>query len=157
MGVSIIQDVNKLSKNQIQKIKEKVALFLVDNDPYQLQHFLEKEILPHIFPVNSFNDISFEKKEHYEISLKTVEKVDARTKLRSQLKSQQVMRKSSNNQDSSVWKTYDMLKKRVAKNITIPSPSDIRSQTQIFSTMLEQVQDKVLTDYINQCLSLPTN
>ena len=154
MGICVIQDTNKLSKHQIQKIKEKVSSFLEQNSDSELQSFLIKEILPNVFPENSFNDISFEKNEHYEIHLKTVEKIDIRTKLRAQLKNQQVMRKSSNHQESSVWKTYDMLRKRVRSDITIPSPSEVKKQSQVFSAMVDQIHDKTLKNYITQCLSL---
>jgi hypothetical protein len=154
MGICIIQDTNKLSKHQIQKIKEKVSSFLETNLQDNLQSFLEKDILPHIFPSHSFNDISFEKKEHYEIKLKTVEKMDVKTRLRTQLKNQQMMRKTSDHQESNVWKTYDMLRKRVKKDIKIPSPADIKKQLEIFTAMVDQIQDKTLKNYINQCLSL---
>lgn len=154
MGVCIIQDVSKLSKNQIQKIKEKVSSFLETESESELQSFLTKEILPNLFPPNSFNDISFQINEHYEISLKTIEKMDTRTKLRLQLQNQQTMRRTSNHQESSVWKTYDMLRKRVRSDMTIPSPSEVKKQSQTFSAMVDQIHDKTLKNYINQCLSL---
>ena len=59
MGICVIKDTNKLSKHQIQKIKEKVSSFLEQNSDSELQSFLIKEILPNVFPENSFNDISF--------------------------------------------------------------------------------------------------
>jgi hypothetical protein len=154
MGIRIIQDVSKLSKHQVQKIKEKVGTFLESHPDSGLMSFLTKDVLPSIFPTDSFNDISFEKNEHYEIHLKTVENMDTRTVLRMKLKNQQMMRRSSDNQESSVWKTYDMLRKRVRTDVTIPSPTDIKKQIQMFSAMVEQIQDKTLKNYINECLSL---
>ena len=154
MGICVIQDVNKLSKNQIQKIKEKVASFIENHNESDLLSFLNKEILPNIFPINSFNDISFQKNEHYEIYLKNVEKNDPRTVLRMKLKNQQMMRRSSDNPEPTVWKMYDMLKKHIRADIPVPSPLEIKKQIQMYSGLVDQIKDPTFKNYINQCLSL---
>ena len=151
MGIIVHDTDKKLSKNQLLKIKTSVLEYLKNNDDTKLQIFLDKEVLTHIHPSESYNDISFTKNEHYEIFLKNVVKIDPRQKLKEKIMIQNKLRKNSDDKDSRLWKLYDTLSKQ--SRVRLPTPTEIKNNAQIYEPMLEQIPNKIFKEYISSCIN----
>ena len=166
MGIQIVDSKTLLSKNQVKKIKVRLNEFLSTKDVQEeeLSKFLEKDILSNIYYENEdtttekYNDISFVKKDDiYQIILsvkkQTVNTNELRKKLHMQMKSRSYLRKSSNDTDSQQWKTYHLLKKHLnVKSIKVPTPTEIKEQSNVFSQLTENMPNSDFKTYILNCL-----
>lgn len=166
MGIQIVDPKKLLSKNQVKKMKLRISEFLNKEDLKEkdLNKIFEKEILPNIHyeneestPNEKYNDVSFVKNNDiYQITLsvkKTEDTNELRKKLHVKMKSQSYLRKSSNDTESQQWKTYHLLKKHLnVKSLKIPTPTEIKEQSNVFIQLTENMPESQFKTYILNCL-----
>lgn len=164
-GLSIIDHLNLLSKNQKHRLKTIIKphlsekIFTSIDSKLKFNKYMNHEILPSIHyqeecgnKYNHFELYLDNTNKNYVIEFLFQDKENSRQKIKQLVREKQICRKSSGTDNKTdIWKSYIHLK-NISQRTDIPSPEDISKNSSTYEELIKNIPHSPLKTYIEKCL-----